>query len=85
MLYFKSEMLYSKLEIIHTPLEFREMIEIEHGSDESDKREDNHDTSYYLINYKNTIVVELSSYLVYEPGQTKPPYQGSNHNADIAQ
>ena len=45
MLYFKSEMLYSKLEIIHTPLEFREMIEIEHGSDESDKREDNHDTS----------------------------------------
>lgn len=84
MLYFKSEMLYSKLEIRHTPLEFREMIEIKHGSDECDEREDDHDTSYYLINNKDAVGIKLSPHLVDEPGKTEPPEQGSEDDAEIA-
>lgn len=84
MLYFKSEMLYFKLEIRHTPLEFREMIEIKHGSDECDEREDNHDTSYYLINNKDAVGIKLAPDLVDEPCETEPPQQRSEHDAQIA-
>ncbi len=84
MLYFKSEMLYFKLEIGHAPLEFREMIEIEHGSDECDEREDDHDTSYYLINNKDAVGIKLAPDLVDEPCETEPPQQRSKHDAQIA-
>ena len=77
-------MLYFKLEIIHTPLEFREMIEIEHGSDEGDEREDNHDTSYYLINNKDAVGIKLAPDLVDEPGESEPPQQSSENDAQIA-
>ena len=73
MLYFKSEMLYFKLEIRHTPLEFREMIEIKHGSDECDEREDDHDTSYYLINNKDAIGIKLASDFINQPSKSEPP------------
>ena len=84
MLYFKSEMLYFKLEIRHTPLEFREMIEIKHGSDECDEREDDHDTSYYLINNKDAVGIKLAPDLIDEPCETEPPQQRSEHDAQIA-
>ena len=77
-------MLNVKCEIGHAPLEFREMIEIEHGSDECDEREDNHDTSYYLINNKDAVGIKLAPNLVDEPCETEPPQQRSEHDAQIA-
>ena len=59
------------------------MIEIEHGSDESDEREDNHDTSYYLINNKDAVGIKLAPDLVDEPCETEPPHQRSEHDAQI--
>ena len=60
------------------------MIEIEHGSDECDEREDDHDTSYYLINNKDTVGIKLAPDLVDEPCETEPPQQRSEHDAQIA-
>lgn len=60
------------------------MIEIEHGSDECDEREDDHDTSYYLINNKDAVGIKLAPNLVDEPCETEPPQQRSEHDAQIA-
>ena len=60
------------------------MIEIEHGSDECDEREDDHDTSYYLINNKDAVGIKLAPDLVDEPCETEPPQQRSEHDAQIA-
>lgn len=60
------------------------MIEIEHGSDECDEREDDHDTSYYLINNKDAVGIKLAPDLVDEPRETEPPQQRSEHDAQIA-
>ena len=60
------------------------MIEIEHGSDECDEREDDHDTPYYLINNKDAVGIKLAPDLVDEPCETEPPQQRSEHDAQIA-
>ena len=60
------------------------MIEIEHGSDECDEREDDHDTSYYLINNKDAVGIKLAPDLVDKPCETEPPQQRSEHDAQIA-
>ncbi len=64
-------------------LEFRQMIEIEHRADQCDDREDDHDASYHLINNKDAVGIKLTSNLVDEPSQAKPPKQGTEDDAQV--
>ena len=60
------------------------MIQVEHRAYQRYQREDDHHTAYHLINNKNAVGIKLASYLVDEPGKTKPPQQGAKHDAKIA-
>ena len=60
------------------------MIQVEHRAYQRYQREDDHYTAYHLINNKNAIGIKLATYLVDEPGKTKPPQQGAKHDAEIA-
>ena len=53
------------------------MIKIKHRSKKSDDRENNHDTSYHFIDDKDSISIKLTSDLIDEPSESKPPQQGT--------
>lgn len=57
------------------------MIKIKHRSKKSDDRENNHDTSYHFIDDKDSISIKLTSDLIDEPSESKPPQQGSEYDA----
>ena len=60
------------------------MIKIKHRSKKSDDRENNHDTSYHFIDDKDSISIKLTSDLIDEPSESKPPQQGTKHNTQIS-
>ena len=60
------------------------MIKIKHRSKKSDDRENNHDTSYHFIDDKDSITIKLTSDLIDEPSESKPPQLGTKHNAQIS-
>ena len=60
------------------------MVQIENCAEEGDDREDDDHASYHLINNKDAVGIKLSPHLVDEPGETEPPEQGSEDDAEIA-
>ena len=60
------------------------MVQIENCAEEGDDREDDDHAAYYLINNKDAVGIKLSPHLVDEPGETEPPEQGSEDDAEIA-
>ena len=60
------------------------MVQIEYCAEEGDDREDDDHASYHLINNKDAVGIKLSPHLVDEPGETEPPEQGSEDDAEIA-
>lgn len=60
------------------------MVQIEYCAEEGNDREDNDHASYHLINNKDAVGIKLSPHLVDEPGETEPPEQGSEDDAEIA-
>ena len=60
------------------------MVQIEYCAEEGNDREDDDHASYHLINNKDAVGIKLSPHLVDEPGETEPPEQGSEDDAEIA-
>ena len=60
------------------------MIQVEHRAYQRYQREDDHHTTYHLINNKNAVGIKLAPDLVDEPCETEPPQQRSEHDAQIA-
>lgn len=66
-------------------LSILESVEIKDGAEQHDHRKENHQTSNHLVDDDDAIRIELSSDLVNEPRQSKPPQQGSSDDTGIAQ
>ena len=60
------------------------MVEIEHRSHQCDEREDDNHATYHLINNKDAIGIKLAPDLIDEPGESEPPQQSSENDAQIA-
>ena len=59
------------------------MIQIENRAEESDDGEDDDHAAYYLIDYDDAVGIKLIPNLVDEPGESEPPQQGSEDDAEI--
>lgn len=59
------------------------MIQIENRAEESDHGEDDDHASYYLIDNDDAVGIKLVPNLVDEPGESEPPQQGSEDDAEI--
>ena len=59
------------------------MIQIENRAEESDDGEDDDHASYYLIDNDDAVGIKLIPNLVDEPGESEPPQQGSEDDAEI--
>lgn len=59
------------------------MIQIENRAEESDDGEDDDHAAYYLIDYDDAVGIKLVPNLVDEPGESEPPQQGSEDDAEI--
>ena len=59
------------------------MVEIEHRSHQCDEREDDNHATYHLINNKDAIGIKLAPDLIDEPGESEPPHQGSEDDAEV--
>ena len=59
------------------------MIQIENRAEESDHGEDDDHAAYYLIDNDDAVGIKLVSNLVDEPGESEPPQQGSEDDAEI--
>ena len=60
------------------------MIQIENRAEESDHGEDDDHASYYLIDNDDAVGIKLVPNLVDEPGESEPPQQSSENDAQIA-
>ena len=60
------------------------MIQIENRAEESDHGEDDDHAAYYLIDNDDAVGIKLVPNLVDEPGESEPPQQRSEHDAQIA-
>ena len=59
------------------------MIQIENRAEESDDGEDDDHAAYYLIDNDDAVGIKLIPNLVDEPGESEPPQQGSEDDAEI--
>ena len=59
------------------------MIQIENRAEESDHGEDDDHAAYYLIDNDDAVGIKLVPNLVDEPGESEPPQQGSEDDAEI--
>lgn len=59
------------------------MIQIENRAEESDDGEDDDHAAYYLIDNDDAVGIKLVPNLVDEPGESEPPQQGSEDDAEI--
>ena len=59
------------------------MIQIENRAEESDDGEDDNHAAYYLIDNDDAVGIKLVPNLVDEPGESEPPQQGSEDDAEI--
>ena len=59
------------------------MIQIENRAEESDHGEDDDHAAYYLIDNDDAVGIKLIPNLVDEPGESEPPQQGSEDDAEI--
>ena len=59
------------------------MIQIKNRAEESDDGEDDDHAAYYLIDNDDAVGIKLVPNLVDEPGESEPPQQGSEDDAEI--
>ena len=59
------------------------MIQIENRAEESDDGEDDDHAAYYLIDNYDAVGIKFVPNLVDEPGESEPPQQGSEDDAEI--
>ena len=59
------------------------MIQIENRAEESDDGEDDDHAAYYLIDNDDAVGIKLVSDFIDEPGESEPPQQGSEDDAEI--
>ena len=59
------------------------MIQIENRAEESDDGEDDDHAAYYLIDNDDAVGIKFVPNLVDEPGESEPPQQGSEDDAEI--
>ena len=59
------------------------MIHIKNRAEESDDGEDDDHAAYYLIDNDDAVGIKLVPNLVDEPGESEPPQQGSEDDAEI--
>ena len=59
------------------------MIQIENRAEESDDGEDDDHAAYYLIDNDDAVGIKLVPDLVDEPGESEPPQQGTEDDAEV--
>ena len=58
-----------------------ETVEVSHRTEENDDTSDNHAYADNLVNQLDAVIIELASNLIDEPGESEPPDECSEDNA----
>ena len=61
-----------------------EIVEVEDGAEEDDEREEDDGTTDDSVDDEDAALVEDVAHLVDQPCESKPPDEGTGHNAEVA-